>query len=137
MSALTDAPAWIVEGNYSKLGDITWDRADIVIWLDYRLPLILFRVTRRNLNRLFGRDQTASKPLTWRGAFFGRRSVFANALRKYLRNRPKYEGQIAETAAGGVRVLRFRTPRQTGQWLQRAVTGLPPAPVPGGATSRR
>jgi adenylate kinase family enzyme len=128
VSALTDTPTWIVEGKYSKLQDITWDRAGIVIWLDYRLPLILFRVTRRNLSRLSGRDQTTSKPLTWRDAFFGRRSIFANALRKYLRNRPKYERQIAETAVGGVRVLRFRTPRQTGHWLQNAVTSPPPTP---------
>src|SRR5690348_17105632 len=38
--------AWIVGGNYSKVRDIVWARADMVIWLDYPLPIILCRVAR-------------------------------------------------------------------------------------------
>jgi adenylate kinase family enzyme len=121
VKALTDAPAWIVEGNYSKLRDITWDRSDLVIWLDYRLPVTLKRVTQRNLRRLSGREN-AVRPLTWRAAFFSRRSIFSNALRKYLRNRTKYIDQIEQTAAKGVCVLRFRSPRQTRGWLAQQVS---------------
>lgn len=113
---LTDGPAWIAEGNYSKLRDITWDRAELVIWLDYRLPTTLKRVTMRNLRRLSGREN-ATRPLTWRAAFFSRRSIFSNAVRKYLRNRTKYTRQIQQTTANGVCVLRFRSPRQTRRWL--------------------
>jgi len=31
--------SWVVDGNYSKVRDIVWSRADTVIWLDYPLPL--------------------------------------------------------------------------------------------------
>jgi adenylate kinase family enzyme len=114
---LTQTGGWVVDGNYSKLADVTWHRADAVIWLDYTLPLILSRVTRRNLRRLTGREPTPNGAAGWRRAFFSKRSVLANAVRKYLRNRRKYAGQLAETAAMGVQVLRFRTPHQTEQWL--------------------
>lgn len=121
VGSLTTAPAWIVEGNYSKLRDVTWDRSELVIWLDYRLPVTLKRVTQRNLRRLSGREST-TRPLTWNAAFFSRRSIFSNALRKYLRNRDKYLKQIEQTAASGVRVLRFRSPRQTRRWLNQQIT---------------
>jgi hypothetical protein len=131
-AALTGTAAWVVEGNYSKLADVTWHRADTVIWLDYRLPLIVSRVTRRNLRRLTGREPAPDGASGWRRAFFSRKSVLANAVRKYLRNRGKYGGQLAETAALGVSVLRFRTPRQAEQWLVAVAARLP-----GPADSRR
>jgi hypothetical protein len=116
-SAITDASRWVVDGNYSKLADVTWHRADLLIWLDYRLPLIVWRVTRRNLRRLSGREPAPASAATWRRAFFSRRSVLANAVRKYLANRGRYRRQVDQTAGLGVQVCRFRTPRQTRRWL--------------------
>jgi adenylate kinase family enzyme len=117
-AAITDTPGWVVDGNYSKLADVTWHRADLLIWLDYRLPLIVWRVTRRNLRRLLGREPAPASASTWRRAFFSRRSVLANAVRKYLANRGRYRRQADQTAGLGVQVLRFRTPRQTRRWLE-------------------
>jgi hypothetical protein len=121
-AAITEASDWVVDGNYSKLADVTWHRADLLIWLDYRLPLIVWRVTVRSLRRLSGREPAPASAATWRRAFFSRRSVLANAVRKYLVNRGRYERQAAETSGLGVQVLRFRTPRQTRRWLKDFAT---------------
>jgi adenylate kinase family enzyme len=131
-AALTETGAWVIDGNYSKLADVTWHRADAVIWLDYSLPLIVSRITRRNLRRLAGREPTPDGASGWRCAFFSKRSVLANAVRKYVRNRRKYAEQLAETARLGVRVLRFRTPGQAEQWLRTVAV-----PSPGSPDSRR
>jgi len=128
-AVLTETGGWVVDGNYSKLADVTWHRADTVIWLDYPLPLIVSRVSRRNLRRLTGREPTPDGASGWRRAFFSRKSVLANAVRKYVRNRGKYAAQLSETAALGVRVLRFRTPRQAEQWL--GAVAAPPTVLPG------
>jgi adenylate kinase family enzyme len=116
-AALTENPGWVLDGNYSKLADVTWHRADVVIWLDYPLPLIVFRITRRNLRRLAGREAAPGGTFGWRRAFFSKKSVLANAVRKYVRNRKKYAAQLAVTHALGVEVLRFRTSGQTDRWL--------------------
>lgn len=116
-AALTAGDAWVVEGNYAKLADVTWARSDAVIWLDYALPLIVSRVTRRNLRRLTGREPAPGGAFGWRRAFFSDKSVLANAVRKCVRNRGRYAAQLSETTALGVQVLRFRTPRETQRWL--------------------
>jgi adenylate kinase family enzyme len=41
--------SWVVDGNYSKVRDIVWSRADTVVWLDYSLPVIMTRLLRRTL----------------------------------------------------------------------------------------
>jgi hypothetical protein len=132
-AALTATGGWVVEGNYSKLADVTWHRADAVIWLDYPLPLIVSRVTRRNLRRLTGREPAPDGPFGWGCAFFSKKSVLVNAVRKYMRNRGRYASQLSETAALGVRVLRFRTPGQAERWLS-TVAAPPALPLGLGAT---
>jgi hypothetical protein len=68
---ITSTDGWIVEGNFSKLADVVWHRADTLIWLDFPLPLILYRITRRNLRQLAGReDSPQARRLTWSTAFF-------------------------------------------------------------------
>lgn len=52
VSDATDAPAWVVDGGYSTVRDVTWSRADTVVWLDYPLPLVLARYLRRTVRRL-------------------------------------------------------------------------------------
>ena len=81
------------------------------------------------VRRLTGREPTPAGASGWRRAFFSRKSVLANAVRKYVRNRGKYAAQLSETAALGVRVLRFRTPRQAEQWL--GAVAAPPTVLPG------
>ncbi|MFB8106832.1 adenylate kinase [Streptomyces sp. NPDC056007] len=119
-AAITATGGWIVEGNFSKLADIVWHRADTLIWLDFPLPLILYRITRRSLHQLAGReDSSQARRLTWSTAFLTRRSLLRTAIRKRRANRPRYAQQVAETAALGVNVVRLRSPRQVQRWQQR------------------
>ncbi|MFF0505170.1 adenylate kinase [Streptomyces fimicarius] len=122
-AAITATGGWIVEGNFSKLADVVWHRADTLVWLDLPLPLILYRITRRSLRQLTGRENSAqARRLTWNSAFFARRSLLRTAVRKHRTNRPRYARQVAETAALGIGVVRLRSPRQVRYWRQRTAT---------------
>ncbi|MGW6396346.1 hypothetical protein ACWFR1_38930 [Streptomyces sp. NPDC055103] len=114
----------MVEGNYSKLADVVWNRADVLVWLDLPLHLVVRRIVYRSLRQLVGLDTSAqAKRLTWNRAFFGRRSLLRTAIRKYRDNRPRYARQVAETATLGVRVVRLRSGREADAWLARQLSG--------------
>ncbi|MFB7453470.1 adenylate kinase [Streptomyces sp. NPDC056194] len=115
---ITRGESWVVEGNFSKLADVVWHQADVLVWLDLPLWLVVWRITVRNLRQLSGLDTSAqARRLTWKRAFFGRRSLLRTAVRKYRRNRPRYVRQVAETAALGVCVVRLRGGREADAWL--------------------
>ncbi|WP_307851600.1 MULTISPECIES: adenylate kinase [unclassified Streptomyces] len=117
---ITQQDAWVVEGNFSKLADVVWHRADVLVWLDFPLPLIVYRIVRRSLRQLTGReDSPQARRLTWGLSFFKRRSLLRTAIRRYRNNRPRYALQVAETAGRGVEVARLRSPRQVQQWKKQ------------------
>src|SRR5947207_5307852 len=39
--------SWVVDGNYNKCRDLTWDRPDTVVWLGYTTPVVRTRLPRR------------------------------------------------------------------------------------------
>src|SRR5688500_11093833 len=46
-AALPADGRWVVDGNYRPVRDISWGRADTLLWLDYPLPLVFWRLARR------------------------------------------------------------------------------------------
>jgi adenylate kinase family enzyme len=82
---------WVVDGNYGQVRDIIWSRADTMVWLDYSLPVIFWRLVRRT----FWRMGTLAE--LWNGnherpreQFVSRDSLFLWALRTYRKSRRQY-----------------------------------------------
>lgn len=109
---------WVVDGNYSKVRDIVWARADTVVWLDYPLPLILWRLLRRGVRRAATREELWSgNRETWRGLFFSRDSLFLWALQTYGRRRREYPELLSRPEYAHLRLIHLRSPRETAAWL--------------------
>jgi adenylate kinase family enzyme len=47
VTALVDAPEWVINGNYSNTFDIRMPRADHLVWLDYPRGVCMSRVLTR------------------------------------------------------------------------------------------
>lgn len=58
VEAFTEQNRWVVDGNYfSDIGDITWGRADTVIWMDTPRYVATGRVVRRTFGQLVRREE--------------------------------------------------------------------------------
>jgi adenylate kinase family enzyme len=84
---------WTIDGNYSVVRPLIWDRADTIIWLDYPMSVVFTRVFRR------------------------RDSLFLWVINTWRKRRRDYPKMLRAEAARGKRVLRFRTPAETDRWL--------------------
>jgi adenylate kinase family enzyme len=52
LDAVSRGDRWVIVGNYlSRATDITWPRADTLVWLDLPLPLVVSRSVRRTAMR--------------------------------------------------------------------------------------
>jgi adenylate kinase family enzyme len=87
----TGVNCWIVDGNYSKVRDLVWSRADTLIWLDYNFIVIFWRLLWRSIHRVFSRELLWGKNReTWRQVFFSRDSLFVWLVKTYSRRRKEY-----------------------------------------------
>jgi len=112
------ADGWVADGNYSKVRDLVWGSADLLVWLDYALPVIMGRLVSRTLRRVITREVLWNgNQEEWRVAFFSRDSLWLWVLQSYRRRRKQYPVQFARAEYCHLEVLRLRSPRATRQWL--------------------
>lgn len=120
---------WVLDGSYeTKLGDLAWERSDTVVWLDQPLRLILRRLWWRTYRRIRTHEELWNgNRESWRGAFWGRDSLFAWTVRSHRRRRREWPARMERFP-----VVRLRSPREVQAFLDGvAASGTPPAtPAP-------
>jgi adenylate kinase family enzyme len=109
---------WMVDGNYGKVRDIVWARADTVVWLDYALPVIMGRLLWRTIRRGVRREElwSGNRERLWI-QFFSRDSLLLWALQTYRRRQREYPMLLARPEYAHLAVVRLRSPRATKDWL--------------------
>ena len=107
---------WVVDGNYSKLGDLVWDAADTIIWLNLPFWRIYLRLLRRTLLRVVGRQEL------WNGnresvylTLFDRGSLLYWIPRTWKTRNERYR-RIFEGGIPGKQLLEFRSPGELAAW---------------------
>ena len=126
-AALAPQGAWVTDGNYRQVRDLVWGRADTLVWLDYVLPLVLFRLLRRTLGRMIRREELFNGNYeTIRNTFFNRDSIILYLFKSYPRLRATYPALLAQPEYRHLAVVRLRNPRQAEEWINKE----PPCPIP-------
>jgi len=80
--------AWVIDGNYSAVRELIWERAQAVVWLDYGLPTILGRLAWRTVRRVVTGEKlwAGNRERLWT-QIATRDSILLWALRTYRRRR--------------------------------------------------
>jgi len=116
--------AWVTDGNYSFARDLVWGRAATLVWLDYPLPLTLWRLTRRTLRRLLAREELWNgNREDWLHAFFSRDSLFVWAFKSYRKHRREYPAALRLPEYAHLTLVRLHSPRATQAWLASLTDG--------------
>ena len=122
VSEATRGNAWVVDGNYGSIRDLTWPRTEAVVWLDYPLPIILWQLWKRTWKRvvtkeiLWGTNKERLLP-----QFFSKDSLFLWALKTYKRRKKTYHELTSAPEYASVVVKHFKSPRETRAWLDSGV----------------
>ena len=127
---------WVVDGNYSKVRDIVWARADTVVWLDLPRRTVMRRVIWRTLGRVAGRKElwTGNRE-HWRNLFSldKEQSIITWAWQTHAQNRAKFTAALADQENVELDVVRLKNPADVRRFL-RSVPAVPKsgAPASGG-----
>ena len=117
------ADRWVIDGNYSKVQDLIWQRADTVVWVDLPRRLVMWRVIWRSVRR------AALRAELWNGnrERWGNllhidpaKSVIAWSWTRHRRYRERYLRAAADPARQQLTFIRLRTPAEAARLLSHA-----------------
>ena len=124
VQAATEGDAWVVAGNYTgRTMDLTWPRADTIVWLDLPLHVLLPRLVKRGWTRsrsgelLWGTNtETFWKHLKlWDQT----ESLLAFAVRSHAKKRAEFDAAMRDPQWAGAQWVRLRSGAEARAFLAR------------------
>ncbi len=116
---------WVIDGNDDSVQDITWLRAQTLVWIDFPVRVALWRLLRRTLVRLVRGETFANENREQLGRLLGGKSILMWTVRSHGPRRRHYERLIARPRYSHLEVARLRSASALRSWLERI-----PEPVP-------
>jgi adenylate kinase family enzyme len=116
----TTADRWVVDGNYSTVRDIVWDRADTVVWFDLPFAVVLARTIRRTLRRTITRQELWNgnkEPWSNLWSFKPEKSIVAWTATRHGVYRRRYGDAEHDPRWARLRFVRLRTQREADAFL--------------------
>ena len=116
----TRSPAWVIAGNYSKLRDLIWPRAQAVIWLDYPYLLVFGRLWKRTFRRWYKRELlwgTNYERILPQLKIWSNRSLFYWQVHSYRKHKKLYHELIISPENYHLQFFHFNHPQETERWL--------------------
>lgn len=122
MYVLAEAAAsgdkWIIMGNYSKVKDAVWPRADAFIWINYPFPRVFWQLLKRSVMRAIDKNPICNgNTESWR-IMFSRKSIMLWLFQSYWRLEKRYEEHFAGAGNNpAARYIRLRSPKATEEFI--------------------
>lgn len=120
---------WVVDGNYSAAREVTWARADTVVWLDLPRRVVLRRLARRTFWRVTRRTELwAGNRERWSDVLSmdKHRSILLWAWTQFAVYRRRYGEAMMDPRWSQLRFIRLRSDRE----VARFVAAQDPAAFP-------
>ena len=132
VAARAAAGGWVIDGNYGRVRDLVWARADTIVWLDRPKRTVMRQVVWRTLRRVAlrrelwnGNRERWRNFLTWNPE----QSVISWAWHKHAPDHAKYAAAAADPASAHLRFVRLATRRDIARFLDDARSEAGPAAV--------
>jgi len=123
VASVAAGECWVIDGNYSKVRDLVWARADTVVWLDLPRRAVMRRVVWRSFRRAAARVELWNgNRERWRNLLTldKEESVVSWAWQTHASNRAKFEAAMADPVNGHLRFVRLTSPAAARRFLRSA-----------------
>jgi adenylate kinase family enzyme len=127
VEAATAAETWVVDGNYSVIRDITWGRADTVVWFDLPYLIVLARTVRRTVRRVVTRQELWNgnrEPLSNLWSFNPERSIIAWTATRHRVYQRRYRAAEIDPQWGDLHFVRLRSRAEADAFLEGVGSAL-------------
>lgn len=117
---------WVVDGNYSMVRDLVWDRADTVVWLDYSFTLVFWRILVRTIRRLLTKEELWNGNRERLSSLIGGDSMPYWVIKTYPKQKREYPKIFSQPEYSHIKFIRHRKPKETEAWLENLTENYNP-----------
>ena len=111
---------WVLDGNYSRVRDLTWKRATLIVWLNYSFPVVLYRAIKRTTRRAFLREELFNgNRESIRTSFFSTDSMILWVFKTHNKRKRVYSQQVKENGHGQLEFLVLNSSNKAEEFLNR------------------
>ncbi len=115
---LTSKDAWVVDGGYTRLHDLTLGRANVIVWLNYSFIRVFYRAFIRTVKRAVTKEEIFSG---CRGSFYvsflTKDSILWWVMTTWKRKRIKYRKIFDAKTVGDIEYVELRTQKEANRYL--------------------
>ncbi len=126
VAQLAAGDGWVIDGNYSAVRPLVWERADTVVWLDLPRRLVMRRVIWRTLRRVTfrtelwnGNRERWSNLLSW----VPDESIISWAWHRHAVYRERYSAAMQDPGHAHLRFVRLGDPAAVRCFLAGTAAG--------------
>jgi adenylate kinase family enzyme len=123
-----EAPRWVIDGNYSVVRDIVWQRADTVVWFDLPYVVVMARTIRRTVRRVVTRQELWNgnkEPWSNLCSWKPEKSIIAWAATRHKVYRQRYGSAEHDPRWAGLDFVRLRSQREADAFLKEVMITAP------------
>lgn len=113
--------AWVTAGNYRSVQHMIWDRAEAVIWLDFPLHILFWRLLTRTIRRAVTQEELWNgnrETFWWHLKLWSQDSLFHWLFRTYWRRKREFPMLLSLPGYEHLKVYRFQHPQELEKWLK-------------------
>lgn len=114
----TEHGDWTIDGNYSAVRDIVWDRVDTIVWLNIPFWPVFLRVTWRTIKRILTREKLWNGNVEGLDALFGKYGMPGWVIKTHNRRRSEYPKLLASPELADVEIHVFDSLREANKWIE-------------------
>ncbi len=109
---------WVIDGNYSRIRPLIWERAEMVVYLDFSFWRVFWQLLTRTFQRSIQKEELWSGNREDLGkSFFSRDSILFWMLTTYHRRRRQYPALFQKPEFSHLQIVHLKTPRMRDEWL--------------------
>jgi adenylate kinase family enzyme len=113
---------WAVAGNYHFARELTWNAAEVVVWLDYDFWTIFWRLWNRTWRRWWTKEMLwgANQERLWPHLkiWSVQDSLFAWLIKTYQRRKTEYSALLQQPEYAQLILVHLKTPKEADNWLE-------------------
>ncbi len=114
----TEHGDWTIDGNYSAVREIIWDRVDTIVWLDMPFLPVFLRVVWRTIRRIITQEELWNTNTEKLDALVGKYGMPLWVIQTHEKRRKEYPPLLADPKLSHVNIKVFKSLREVNTWIE-------------------